>query len=442
MKPFPRIRQRLGKYRIDKHIADSGFASVFMASDTFACIHVALKIPSPYLLGRDELDMFRKEVRLTSRLDHPSILPIKDAGYIDKWFVIVYPLGKCSLETRLAKRISLPVKAAFAEQMLDAVAHAHKKNIIHCDIKPENFILFDDNRLRLADFGIARFSSKKLSASGSGTVGYIAPEQAMGKPSMRSDVFSLGLTLYRMFTGRLPEWPFRWPPPGCERLYRTTPRGFIDFFKRAIDINPHKRFPNAQAMQRAFRKIKPQLLRSHTAVQKKRREKTTKKHTTSWKAVRNTEFQKKYGKKLATEYICTNCSSPLSETMRFCPWCGADHLVHRGDAVAGPRCPRCKRSVKKDWTFCPWCYGAAINTGSRMKYRDKRYTARCSNPQCKDKLVMPFMYYCPWCRHKIKRRWKIETSDHRCSRCRWPVLPDFWSYCPWCGKTLAKKPAS
>jgi serine/threonine protein kinase len=97
--------------------------------------------------------------------------------------------------------------------MIEAVAYAHRQRIIHCDIKPENFILFPDNRLRLTDFGIARVAQNTVAGSGSGTVGYMAPEQAMGKPSMRSDVFSLGLVIYRMLTGQLPEWPFEWPPP-------------------------------------------------------------------------------------------------------------------------------------------------------------------------------------------------------------------------------------
>jgi serine/threonine protein kinase len=93
--------------------------------------------------------------------------------------------------------------------MTSAIAYAHAHNrVIHCDVKPDNFILFPDNVLKLADFGIAKVAYQTLRASGSGTVGYVAPEQAMGKPSFRSDVFSLGLILYRMFSGVLPEWPY------------------------------------------------------------------------------------------------------------------------------------------------------------------------------------------------------------------------------------------
>ena len=119
-----------------------------------------------------------------------------------------------SLDDRLQKRISLSTAVDYSAQILAAVAYAHEHRIIHCDIKPDNFLIFADGRVRLADFGIARVAQKTLRGWGEGTVGYIAPEQAMGKPSFRSDVFSTGLVLYRMFSGCLPEWPYRWPPPG------------------------------------------------------------------------------------------------------------------------------------------------------------------------------------------------------------------------------------
>lgn len=218
-----RTRQRLGKFRIVRRIAQGGFADVYRAYDTVEGIHVALKIPSPILLADRALDDFLKEVRITARLDHPNILHLKWAGFIDDRFVMVYPLGERTLADRMATRMSLRQAMDYAQQMLEATAFAHHKRVIHCDIKPENFILFADDRLKLGDFGIAKFVSRyTLSASGSGTVGYVAPEQAMGKPSLRSDVFSLGLIIYRILTGRLPEWPFEWPLPGHDRLRQKT----------------------------------------------------------------------------------------------------------------------------------------------------------------------------------------------------------------------------
>jgi serine/threonine-protein kinase len=150
--------------------------------------------------------------------------------------------------------------------LLDALAYAHEQRVIHCDIKPDNVILFPENHIRLADFGIAKVSlrTRTIVGSGQGTVGYIAPEQAMGKPSFRSDVFSMGLLIYRMFGGVLPEWPFDWPLPGADRLRRTVSRDFIAFLRRSIEVRERKRFRDGVQMQRAFEKVAPRALRSTT----------------------------------------------------------------------------------------------------------------------------------------------------------------------------------
>jgi serine/threonine-protein kinase len=144
--------------------------------------------------------------------------------------------------------------------MLEAVAYAHDRRIIHCDIKPENLILFAE-RMRLTDFGIARVVLKTVKASGSGTVGYIAPEQAVGRPSFRSDVFSMGLIIYRMMTGYLPEWPYRWPLPGIERLRRKAHPDFVEWLRKATDPDSRNRFQDARHMLNAYKRLKPRLLR-------------------------------------------------------------------------------------------------------------------------------------------------------------------------------------
>jgi serine/threonine protein kinase len=227
-----RARRRLGKYRIVKRVADGGFATVYQALDTITGIPVALKIPHPSLITGESLSVFRREVRLTAKLDHPHILPVRDAGVIDGTFYVATPLGKGTLADRLNRRLAGATLVNYMRQMLAALAFAHRKGIMHCDVKPENFILFPENQLRLADFGIARFAQHTVRASGSGTVGYLAPEQALGKPSLRSDVFALGLVLYRMFAGQLPEWPFEWPLPGARRLSATVSPEFVKLLRR------------------------------------------------------------------------------------------------------------------------------------------------------------------------------------------------------------------
>jgi len=262
-KPRLRTRQRLGKYRIQRLLGEGGFAVVYQAMDTIEGIKVALKILHATHVSDEVLRSFRNEVRMTSRLNHPNILPIKDASFIDDRFVVVFPLGERTLDDRLRSRMSIETAVAFGEQILEGVAHAHQLNVIHCDIKPENLLIFPGNPgkvLRLTDFGMARVARKTLRGSGSGTVGYMAPEQAMGRPSTRSDVFSIGLIIYRMLTGFWPEWPFEWPVAGHHRLRGRIHPDMVAFLRRAIEPNPRKRYTDAVRMLSAFGKVKKKTL--------------------------------------------------------------------------------------------------------------------------------------------------------------------------------------
>jgi len=211
-----------------------GFAAVYRAYDTVEGIRVALKIPHEELVDPGTLASFRREVRVVAQLDHPNVLPIKTAGMIDGKFDIVTPLGVESLADRMRRRIARRTVVSFMEQILEALACAHRRKVVHLDVKPENFILFPDNKLRLADFGLARVALRTMSASGSGTVGYLAPEQALGKPSLRSDVFAAGLIFWRLMSGELPEWPFQWPYPNAARAERDGGRGAGDAVTRRV----------------------------------------------------------------------------------------------------------------------------------------------------------------------------------------------------------------
>ncbi|MGE0374865.1 MAG: serine/threonine-protein kinase [Planctomycetaceae bacterium] len=257
-------RQRLGKYRIEKRISDGGFATVYQAMDTIEGIRVALKIPHAKNVTQEVLNDFRHEVRLAVQLEHPHILALKNASFIDGQFVIAFPLGERTLSDRLTSRVSLNTALDYAQQMMEAVAFAHRHRIIHCDIKPENLIIFSGNRLKLTDFGIAKVAQRTVRGSGTGTIGYMAPEQAMGKPSLRSDVFSLGLILYRMLSGKWPEWPFDWPPANFQRVRGRVHPDLITVIRRAIDPQPRKRYRDAEHLLRAFLPAKAKAL-SHAA---------------------------------------------------------------------------------------------------------------------------------------------------------------------------------
>jgi serine/threonine-protein kinase len=378
------------------------------------------------------LSDFKREARMTARLEHANILPIRDASYIDGHFVVAMPLGDFSLGERMRRRLSTDTALQLAEQALASVAHAHRCKVIHCDIKPDNFVVFPGNQLRLTDFGFSKIAMHTLRASGSGTVGYIAPEQAVGRPMFQSDVFSLGLVLYELFSGYLPEWPYTWPPQNIERVREKLKPKLVEWLRRAIEVRPEKRYKNAAVMYNEFKR-----LRNNGAAKKKRRGKRGQStdDPTLWQHVLFKQFQRKYKKTLETRYQCKHCGGPLAETMVACPWCVTSSNFRDAKTAYPAECPRCHRGAKLDWRFCGWCYGPGFEVTTTRRFPDRRYSARCANEKCRGSL-MPFMRYCPWCRTKVKKAWKLPGSTSTCPSCHWGVDRDYWHHCPWCSKAL------
>jgi serine/threonine-protein kinase len=425
-----RARQKIGKYRILGRIAAGPLADVYRAFDTIQKTRVALKIPkSGDATGEKE---FLHEVQVATRLKHPNILSVLNASYIDDHFVIAMELGDESLADRIERRTSTTRAMELASQALAALAHAHEHKIIHCDIKPENYILFPGNQLKLADFGFAKISLRTLKASGSGTIDYIAPEQAMGRPKFQSDVFSLGLVLYRLFSGKLPEWPFAWPMAGHDRLASRVRPEFTEFLRKAIRLDPSKRYRDAVQMQAAFER-----LQSHARRQKRVKPKNGGRSESSWRQMQWREFQHKYRKVLHTSHQCRRCEGPVSESMQACPWCGFDNPGRGSESLFASTCPRCERGAKNDWNYCSWCYGQGFVEETSRRYPDKRYTSHCGSSRCRGPL-MPFMRYCPWCRTKVKKPWKLPGSRHTCKACKWGIAKEFWNYCAWCREPVRR----
>ena len=200
---------------------------------------------------------FRREARLAPKLEHPNIIPIRDASFIDGHFVISMPLGECTLGDRMRKRLATSTALDYAEQSLAALAHAHECKVIHCDVKPDNFVLFADNTLCLGDFGFSKIAQRTLKqASGSGTVGYMAPEQAVGRPMFQSDVFALGLLIYELFSGHLPQWPYDWPPRRIERVRAKLNPALVEWLRKAVQVRPQARYKNAIVMYREFKRAR------------------------------------------------------------------------------------------------------------------------------------------------------------------------------------------
>jgi eukaryotic-like serine/threonine-protein kinase len=426
-----RARQKIGKYRILGRIASGPLADVYKAYDTIQKQRVALKIPKAE--GSSGEEEFLHEVQVATKLRHPNILSVLNASYIDDHFVIAMELGTESLADRIERRTSTALALDLAGQSIAALAHAHEHKIIHCDIKPENYILFPDKQLKLADFGFAKLSLRTLKASGSGTVDYIAPEQAMGRPKFQSDVFSLGLVLYRLLSGKLPEWPFTWPMVGHDRLNARVRPELVAMLKKAIQLDPAKRFRDATQMQAEFER-----LRTHARKQKRAKAKNGTRNSTSWRRMQWREFQRQFKAVLDTRHQCRQCEGPVAEHMQACPWCGFDNPARGSESTMPSSCPRCERGVKNDWDYCAWCYGPGFVEEATRVYPDKRYKSRCSNSRCKGAL-MPFMRYCPWCRTKVRKPWKIPGHKHSCTACKWGIAKEFWNFCAWCREPVRRE---
>jgi serine/threonine-protein kinase len=203
---------RLGKWVIDKELGRGGMGRVYLAHSESDGQVAAVKVLAAELAQEvGFLHRFEREISALSRLDHPNIVRFYESGNQDQtfYFAMEYVDGP-TYEFLLQQRNRLPWREVLdaAIQICPALKHAHDHGIVHRDLKPSNLLRTRDGRVKLTDFGIAKvFASNHLTATGGvvGTAEYLSPEQAMGKPATkRSDLYSLGIVLYQLLTGRPP----------------------------------------------------------------------------------------------------------------------------------------------------------------------------------------------------------------------------------------------
>ena len=200
------------RYQIIRSIGEGGMANVYLAYDTILDRNVAVKILRGDLATDEKfVRRFQREAISASSLSHPNIVEMYDVGEDDgKYFIVMEYLEGKTLKSLVKKRGALTLSEVvdIMLQLTSAVACAHDSYIIHRDIKPQNVLILDDGRVKITDFGIAMaLNSNELTQTNSvmGSVHYLPPEQANGTgASVKSDIYSLGILMYELLTGKLP----------------------------------------------------------------------------------------------------------------------------------------------------------------------------------------------------------------------------------------------
>lgn len=270
------IGKRLdGRYLIQSLVGVGGMANVYRGVDEKTGNAIAVKVLKEEFLDNEELvRRFKNESKAISILDHPNIVKVYDVSVTDKLqYIVMEYVDGITLKEYLKQRggaLTWKETVHFATQVLGALQHAHSKGIIHRDVKPQNIMLLADGSIKMMDFGIARFSraqSQTVSDKAIGSVHYISPEQAKGdRTDARTDIYSVGVMLYEMLSGRLPfdgdgavsiaimQISDKAKP--LAQVAPNVPEGLRQITEKAMEKDPAQRYQSAQEMLNAIEEFK------------------------------------------------------------------------------------------------------------------------------------------------------------------------------------------
>ena len=255
-----------GRYRIVRKLGSGGMADVYLAEDQELGRRVAIKILDGRHANDDQfIERFRREAKNAAALNHPNIVSIYDRGNAeDTYYIAMEYLDGRTLKELIVGHGQAPVRVAveYARQILSALRFAHRHGIVHRDIKPHNVLVDGEGRVKVTDFGIARAGASQMTETGSivGTAQYLSPEQAKGgEVDQRSDLYSLGVVLYELLTGKTPfegDTPVEiamkhlsaTPKPPSE-LRKDIPPELDMVVLRALAKDPNERYQSADEME-------------------------------------------------------------------------------------------------------------------------------------------------------------------------------------------------
>jgi len=259
-----------GRYRILSRLGSGGMADVYLARDESLGRLVAIKVLKERLAADAEfVERFRIEAQAAASLNHPAIVAVYDRGKAgaSPYIAMEYVDGE-SLKQRLRRkgRLAPDEAAATVLAVLDALREAHERHIVHRDVTSSNVLVDGSGRVKVADFGIARMGASALTRTGAmlGTSSYLSPEQAQGRSAdERSDLYSLGVVLYEMLTGRLPfsgesdlavaMQHVSAAPPNPRSLAPDVPEAYAAVVMKALSKQPADRYQSAEEFAAALR---------------------------------------------------------------------------------------------------------------------------------------------------------------------------------------------
>ncbi len=253
------------RYRLDGLIAEGGFGEVWRGFDLELQRPVAVKLPRKRPGKTEDDEAFLTEARKVARLKHPGIVPVYDVGRHEGAYFIVSELveGQDVAERLRVKSFSVRQAVRIVAEAARHLHYAHQQGFIHRDIKPANLLVDAEDRVFITDFGIALTEAERHQSDGRllGTLAYMSPEQLHGDPARidaRTDIYSLGVVLYQLLTGRLPfkaetletmrDRILRQEPVPPRRFKMATPREIERICLKCLAKSPANRYPTAEAL--------------------------------------------------------------------------------------------------------------------------------------------------------------------------------------------------